>query len=416
MPLLRTSNPHIPVAISSVVNQALDRDPTRRFQRAGELAEAFAQASFGARGTRGAYNGQGAVDLNATQLERPSGLMGRAQSTGSWQFSPPILTGKLEAIPGQSSGNAAPPQSAKPAPGKADSRRLQPPVVTDNLPGAQTSRQTDGYVERVRPAPPMDDRIYEIPKPAAKPSSRNSRPQPPQSMPGISSKDQEAAAAAWWSQPQEPVLLGNEAANWDRQADYGYGQPYEDQVPVRRQRTSDKRGRGGRSSMKPGRRKVVALLAAGGVAVIGGGLLVNANRNTTQMANQALKSNTTQGVNVPMTGGTGNKANAAGQKATNGTVIGSTKQAKNTAVAFMNPADQKDSLLMHLTTGTFTAFERACTHEQVNVNYDMGTHTLVCPAHGAIFDAATGAVIQGPATKAIPKVTVRVNTDGSITV
>jgi len=169
--------------------------------------------------------------------------------------------------------------------------------------------------------------------------------------------------------------------------------------------------------MKPGRRKVVALLAAGGVAVLGGGLLVAANRKTTLMANTALQSNTTQGVSVPMTGGTGtHQANAVGQKTANGKVIGSTKQAKNTAVAFTNPTDQKDSLLMHLTTGTFSAFERGCTHEGVNVNYDLGTHTLVCPAHGAIFNAATGAVIQGPATKPIPKVTIRVNGDGTITV
>ena len=135
------------------------------------------------------------------------------------------------------------------------------------------------------------------------------------------------------------------------------------------------------------------------------------------MANTALQSNTTQGVSVPMTGGTGtHQANAVGQKTANGKVIGSTKQAKNTAVAFTNPTDQKDSLLMHLTTGTFSAFERGCTHEGVNVNYDLGTHTLVCPAHGAIFNAATGAVIQGPATKPIPKVTIRVNGDGTITV
>ncbi len=122
-----------------------------------------------------------------------------------------------------------------------------------------------------------------------------------------------------------------------------------------------------------------------------------------------------QGANVPMASGNGNQASAAGQKTANGKVAGSTKQAKNTAVAFTNPANQKDSLLMHLTTGMFTAFERGCTHVGVNVNYDPGTHTLICPAHGAIFNAATGAVIQGPATRPLPKVAIRVNGDGTIT-
>lgn len=155
---------------------------------------------------------------------------------------------------------------------------------------------------------------------------------------------------------------------------------------------------------------MVALLAAGGVAVLGGGLLVAANNHATQMANTAL-SGTAQGANASMNG-----ASVIGQKTANGKVIALAKMAVNSSMNFTNPTDQKDSVLMHLPTGVFTAFERGCTHEGVNVNYDKGTHTLICPAHGAIFNASTGAVIQGPATKPIPKVTVRVNGDGTITV
>ncbi|MBE3561821.1 MAG: Rieske 2Fe-2S domain-containing protein, partial [Ktedonobacteraceae bacterium] len=55
------------------------------------------------------------------------------------------------------------------------------------------------------------------------------------------------------------------------------------------------------------------------------------------------------------------------------------------------------------------------THENVNVNYDPGSHLLVCPAHGAIFDPANGGkVIQGPATRPVASVKLRVNADGSV--
>jgi len=100
-----------------------------------------------------------------------------------------------------------------------------------------------------------------------------------------------------------------------------------------------------------------------------------------------------------------------------GTMIGSTNLAKNTAMDFVNPADGKASMLIHLANGNFVAYGRACTHVGVYVNYDPATRLLVCPAHGAIFDPAQGgAVLQGPATRPLPKVTIHVNTDGMITV
>ncbi|GER89287.1 hypothetical protein KDW_34490 [Dictyobacter vulcani] len=47
-PALRKLCPDIPVALVSVVNQALSRDPDARFQSVRELGEAFTQASIGA--------------------------------------------------------------------------------------------------------------------------------------------------------------------------------------------------------------------------------------------------------------------------------------------------------------------------------------------------------------------------------
>ncbi|HEU5370699.1 MAG TPA: Rieske 2Fe-2S domain-containing protein, partial [Ktedonobacterales bacterium] len=69
-----------------------------------------------------------------------------------------------------------------------------------------------------------------------------------------------------------------------------------------------------------------------------------------------------------------------------------------------------------LPDGSFVAYEKACTHRGVYVAYDQASHRFVCPAHGAIFDPARkGAVVQGPATRALPQIALRVDANGAIT-
>src|SRR5581483_2693647 len=53
------------------------------------------------------------------------------------------------------------------------------------------------------------------------------------------------------------------------------------------------------------------------------------------------------------------------------------------------------------TAGKFVAFSAVCTHRGTTVGAGDGL-TLVCPAHGSEFNAATGAVEHGPATKPLP--------------
>jgi thiosulfate dehydrogenase [quinone] large subunit len=86
--------------------------------------------------------------------------------------------------------------------------------------------------------------------------------------------------------------------------------------------------------------------------------------------------------------------------------------APNSAVNFSG-----DNILIHLSGGSFVAYNRSCPHANVPVNYNAGSQQLVCPAHGAKFDPANGAkVLKGPAHKPLPAVAIHVNGDGTITV
>ncbi|MFB7662462.1 ubiquinol-cytochrome c reductase iron-sulfur subunit [Kitasatospora sp. NPDC056138] len=55
--------------------------------------------------------------------------------------------------------------------------------------------------------------------------------------------------------------------------------------------------------------------------------------------------------------------------------------------------------------GQYCGLSAVCTHSGCTVNAPKGGQ-LYCPCHGSRFDAATGAVINGPATKPLPRYTV----------
>ena len=58
------------------------------------------------------------------------------------------------------------------------------------------------------------------------------------------------------------------------------------------------------------------------------------------------------------------------------------------------------------------AFSATCTHQGCTVGApDQGR--IVCPCHGSVFDARTGQVVSGPATRPLPAVKVVVR-DGQV--
>jgi Rieske Fe-S protein len=60
--------------------------------------------------------------------------------------------------------------------------------------------------------------------------------------------------------------------------------------------------------------------------------------------------------------------------------------------------------------GAVHAFSATCTHQGCTVSGVSGG-TINCPCHGSRFNADTGAVVQGPATRPLPSVPVTVQGD-----
>lgn len=63
------------------------------------------------------------------------------------------------------------------------------------------------------------------------------------------------------------------------------------------------------------------------------------------------------------------------------------------------------------TEGQYKAFSSVCTHQGCQVR-GVENGVIACPCHGSTFDIATGAVVQGPATKPLPEKSVSVSGDG----
>src|SRR5579859_391745 len=482
IPSLRKLSPDVPIALESVLNQALAYPPARRFQHASDLVEAFAQVSNGATGQLPRVTaGENRVHTDEVKISSllPGRDVGLENKGGSWQLLPPIVTGKVPAITmlgqpasepaaaGTGSWQLVPPivtvqlpvvkapevipQSPKPTitpsggtVGSPGSWQLLPPIVTGQYPAVKAPPQSGQRV--VMPPSKGIQRPYEN---AAQTLAKAASDKP------VPTRQKSDAGGMkpfdWWSMPGQV----DEAALAEQPRAQAY-QPVAEpqQVRQREQLNSaelvdwsaepmqavagrhDKAVRAKKSkSGKLNRRQAVAILASGGVIAAGTALAVKMNllhmmgsatngqglKNIGQPASE-IQGTAQKSVTQPPKGGkptpaaNGNPPKPTQAAGHTGTVIGATNIPLNTPMDFTNPADGKASVLIHLPSGAFAAYETACTHEGVTVNYDPDTHLLVCPAHGAIFDPAKGgSVVQGPATRPITAVPIKVNADGTVT-
>jgi thiosulfate dehydrogenase [quinone] large subunit len=93
--------------------------------------------------------------------------------------------------------------------------------------------------------------------------------------------------------------------------------------------------------------------------------------------------------------------------------------AQTTAIGFTDPNSGDPAALIKLTDGTFVAYDLICTHAGCAVtNWNSQLQYLICPCHGAEFDAAHGArVVAGPAPRPLPEIPLVIDSKtGAITV
>lgn len=67
------------------------------------------------------------------------------------------------------------------------------------------------------------------------------------------------------------------------------------------------------------------------------------------------------------------------------------------AATYRDPSDGQPDVVIRDASGKLTAMSAVCTHAGCQVDYQGGE--LVCPCHGSVFSARTGAVLQGPASQ-----------------
>jgi thiosulfate dehydrogenase (quinone) large subunit len=64
--------------------------------------------------------------------------------------------------------------------------------------------------------------------------------------------------------------------------------------------------------------------------------------------------------------------------------------------------------------GDFAAFDAVCPHAGCTVGYSSAQKVIVCPCHGSRFNAATGAVEQGPAASNLRTIKISEGRDGNL--
>jgi arsenite oxidase small subunit len=84
------------------------------------------------------------------------------------------------------------------------------------------------------------------------------------------------------------------------------------------------------------------------------------------------------------------------------------------ATTFGYPTANDPCILVRLSETKFVAYSQKCTHLTCPVYYDPGKNHLECPCHEGAFAVTTGAVLGGPPQRPLPKILLRIDSDGAI--
>jgi thiosulfate dehydrogenase [quinone] large subunit len=84
------------------------------------------------------------------------------------------------------------------------------------------------------------------------------------------------------------------------------------------------------------------------------------------------------------------------------------------AASFTDPALQVPALVVQVKRGDFRAFSAICPHAGCTVQFDGTNDVFACPCHGSVFNATTGAVLQGPAPTGLSPIPVVLGPNGQL--
>jgi thiosulfate dehydrogenase (quinone) large subunit len=163
---------------------------------------------------------------------------------------------------------------------------------------------------------------------------------------------------------------------------------------------------GGDSNSVLTRRALVAELGATALALAGIAALFKGpyrGPSSTATAN-ASASGASSGAGSHTAPPASNAATASPVPA-NAVKIGPSSKLPNGQAALYNdPGDGSADILIRGTDGSLNAFSAVCTHAGCTVSYQGGE--IICPCHGGIYSATTGAVESGPPPQGLAKRTV----------
>ncbi|MGI8562625.1 MAG: TQO small subunit DoxD [Candidatus Dormibacter sp.] len=120
---------------------------------------------------------------------------------------------------------------------------------------------------------------------------------------------------------------------------------------------------------------------------------------------------------TPSLGGSPSASSPASSPPAGAKLIGSLDQIRSGggSLDYQDPKSGDAAVLVDLGGNQVVAYDAVCTHAGCTVQYQANDRQLVCPCHGAAFDAAHGGqVLGGPAPTPLTKLQITVQPNGDV--